>query len=275
MSQFEVAFFWIALVGYGLAGVLNLASLLVFKKENLLIFSERVGFVSFISHLIALVERTFITGHFPVRGGYENALAGVAVVMLFYFWLLRTFRALEVVGSGVYFISLIVMGSSLTNIPPLEPLTPAYKSIWLWIHVAFAWLAYAAFTIAAVLAVLYLIKERKPAEKGLIVRLPALEKVDDMWFRYVTFGFVTDAVMIASGAVWAHYLWGSYWSWDPVETWNLITWLIFGLLLHLRLTLGWKGKRLALLTLAGLVTINIGYWGVQLIPQTYHLFRNI
>jgi cytochrome c-type biogenesis protein CcsB len=275
MTQLEVVFFWVALVGYGLAGILNLAGLLIFKKENFLTYSERIGLIAFLSHLVALVWRTIITSHFPVKGGYENALAGVAVVMLFYFWLRRAFEALSLVGSGVFFISLVVMGSSLTNVPPLGPLTPAYKSIWLWIHVAFAWLAYAAFTIAAALAVLYLVKEKKPAGKGYLVRLPSLEKIDDLWFRYVTFGFVTDAVMIASGAVWAHYLWGSYWSWDPVETWNLITWLIFGLFLHLRLTLGWKGKRLAWLTILGLITINIGFWGVQLIPQTYHLFRNI
>lgn len=275
MTRFEIVFFWVALIGYGMAGVLNLTGTIFLKRKQLVSIAQGVGFTAFISHLIAFIGRTIITGHLPVKGGYENALAEIAVVVLFYYVLSRSFPAIRLGGSGVFFISLIILGYSLTNIPPIAPLTPAYKSVWLWIHVAFAWLAYAAFTTTAVLAVLYLIKEKNPSGQGMVEKLPPLDQLDDMWFRYVTFGFITDAVMIASGAVWAHYLWGSYWSWDPVETWNLITWLVFGLCLHLRLTLGWRGKPLALLTIVGLITINIGYWGVQLIPESYHLFRQL
>lgn len=275
MSQLEELFFWLTLVGYGLAGVLNLASLTVLKKKKLLYFSKQLGFLAFLFHLVALVTRTVVTGHFPVKGGYENALAGGAFVIGLFYLVQNYFPSLEVVGSGVFFIVLLVMGTSLTNIPPLEPLTPPYKSIWLWIHVFFAWLAYSSYTLAAALSVLYLIRQKRNLSEKLLVKLPPQERVDDLWFRFVVFGFVTNAIMIASGSIWAHYLWGSYWKWDPVETWSLITWLLFGLFLHLRLTLGWKGERMFWITILGLITINISFWGVQLIPNTYHLFRKI
>ncbi len=275
MSQLEEAFFWLTLVGYGLAGIINLASFTVLKRKKLLYFSKQLGFLAFIFHLVALITRTVVSGHFPVKGGYENALVGAASVVGLFYLVQRYFPSIEVVGSGIFFIVLLVMGTSLTNIPPLEPLTPPYKSIWLWIHVLFAWLAYSSYTLAAALSVLYLIRQRGTLDSKLLVKLPSQEKIDDIWFRFVVFGFVTNAIMIASGSIWAHYLWGSYWKWDPVETWNLISWLAFGLFLHLRLTMGWRGRKLAWITILGLITINIGFWGVQLIPSTYHLFRKL
>ncbi len=275
MSTLEGGFFWIALIGYALAGILNLASLTLFKNRRLLFLARQIGLVAFVFHLANLTVRTVITGHFPVKGGYENAIAGIAFVMAFYYLLLLKFPSLELVGSGIFFLSILVMGYSLTNVPPLEPLTPPYKSIWLWIHVFFAWLAYSSYTIASALAVLYLLREGGRLKGKLAVKLPDKEEIDSLWLRFVVFGFVTNAVMISSGSIWAHYLWGSYWKWDPVETWSLISWLAFGLFLHLRLTLGWRGRKLAWVTLLGLLTINIGFWGVQLIPQTYHLFRNL
>ncbi len=238
MTGLEELFFWLAVAGYVLTGLLNLASLTVLKNKKLLLISGKIGLVSFAVHLAALVTRTVVTGHFPVKGGYENALAGAAFVIGFYFALQRFFPAVEVVGSGIFFIILLVMGSSLTNIPPLEPLTPPYKSIWLWIHVLFAWLAYSSYTMAAALSVVYLIRERRQLKLKIPFELPSQEKIDEIWFRFVVFGFITNAIMISSGSIWAHYLWGSYWKWDPVETWSLITWLLFGLYLHLRLTLG-------------------------------------
>lgn len=275
MSPIEGWFFWLALIGYGLAGILNLASLTVFKNKRLLLLSRQIGLVAFFSHLISLAVRTIITGHFPVKGGYENTIAGVAFVMFFYYLLLLRFPSLELVGSGVFFLSLLVMGYGLTDIPPHGPLTPPYKSIWLWIHVLFAWLAYSAYTIAAALALLYLLRERGKVSGKLAVKLPDKEEIDSLWFGFVVFGFISNAVMISSGSIWAHYLWGSYWKWDPVETWSLISWLTFGLFLHLRLTLGWRGKKLAWVTLLGLLTINISFWGIQLVPQSYHLFRKL
>ena len=114
------------------------------------------------------------------------------------------------------------------------------KSFWLYIHVFFAWLAYGAFTVACGGG------HRLPREDARRARSPPpdeLARLDELMFRATVFGFATDAIMIAAGAIWAKDLWGSYWSWDPVETWSLLSFLIYGLVLHLRKTLGWRGGR--------------------------------
>jgi ABC-type transport system involved in cytochrome c biogenesis permease subunit len=94
-------------------------------------------------------------------------------------------------------------------------------------------------------------------------------------FRYVVFGFITDAIMISAGSIWAKDLWGSYWSWDPVETWSLISWLIYGIVIHLRVTLGWRGSKLAWLVIGALTTVLISFFGVNLVVDTSMHFFNV
>ena len=84
--------------------------------------------------------------------------------------------------------------------------------------------------------------------------------MDDLIFRLFIFGFITEAMMIVAGAFWADALWGSYWSWDPVETWALINWLMYGVFIHLRLIHKWRGTRLAWLSIIGLIIACIAYW---------------
>ena len=88
------------------------------------------------------------------------------------------------------------------------------------------------------------------------------------------FGFVTDTIMISAGAIWAKDLWGSYWSWDPVETWSLISWLTYGIIIHLRVTFGWRDKRLATAAIFALTSVIICFFGVNLVVNTsVHMFQ--
>ena len=136
----------------------------------------------------------------------------------------------------------------------------------------FAWLAFGAFAICFGLGIIYLLKERNQG-KEFYDSFPALEQMDEMMFRYLVFGFITDAVMIASGAVWAKNLWGNYWGWDPVETWSLVTWLIYGLAIHLRVTLGWRGRKLAWILIFALGGMVITYIGIDwFVKSSFHVF---
>ena len=102
----------------------------------------------------------------------------------------------------------------------------------------------------------------------------ALAKLDEIMIRSTAFGFATEAIMIAAGAIWAKNLWGSYWSWDPVETWSLLTWVTYGLVLHLRTTLGWRGRRLAWVSVFAVVTVIVTAWGVNLVMAgSSHVFN--
>ena len=94
-----------------------------------------------------------------------------------------------------------------------------------------------------------------------------LARLDELVFRASAFGFITDTVMIAAGSIWAKDLWGSYWSWDPVETWSLLSWLIYGFALHLRITRGWRGRKLAWLLVFAIIGVLISFWGVNIVMR--------
>ena len=101
-----------------------------------------------------------------------------------------------------------------------------------------------------------------------------LDRLDELMFRSTVFGFITDAIMIAAGSIWAKSLWGSYWSWDPVETWSLLSWLIYGLALHLRITMGWRGRKLAWLLVFAIIGVLVSFWGVNLVMEgSLHVFN--
>ena len=122
----------------------------------------------------------------------------------------------------------------------IQPLMPALKSNWLLIHVVTAFLGYAAFALAFGTAVLYLVQDRRPRPA-----LPPLSQLDRLLYRATVLGFLLLTLGILTGAVWAESAWGRYWSWDPKETWSLITWLVYATLLHARLLKGWQGRRIA------------------------------
>ena len=154
--------------------------------------------------------------------------------------------------------------------PTTEPLTPNFKSWWLWVHVVFAWFAYGSFAVSSGLGVVYILKNRaKDVETRLWGLFPEVDLLDDIILRFVSFGFIAQTMMLISGSIWANSLWGSYWSWDPLETWSLVTWLTYGVIIHFRLTLGWKGNRIAWLVIAALLTEIITFYGIGLITTVH------
>ena len=149
----------------------------------------------------------------------------------------------------------------------IRPLMPALKSNWLLIHVVTAFLGYAAFALAFGSALLYLHKERYP--QASLLPLPLL---DSLIYRTTVLGFLLLTLGIATGAVWAETAWGRYWSWDPKETWSLITWLIYAALLHARLLKGWQGRRIAWLAVLGFMAVLFTYFGVSFLLSGLHSY---
>ena len=103
-------------------------------------------------------------------------------------------------------------------------------------------------------------------------RLTLLESVDNLSYRIIGFGFPLLTIGIVAGAVWANEAWGSYWSWDPKETWALITWLVFAAYLHARITKSWQGKKPAILASIGFVVVWICYLGVNFLGKGLHSY---
>lgn len=272
MSPLEAIFFWIAVGLYGITTALYIYAF-IFKNEKVL---SRINYfigTAFIVHTSAILARWHAVGNLPVAGDYENALSGVWVIMLFYLYASFRYKSLRAIGLAILPFSLLLLGYGAMRAPQLAPMVAAVRSFWLYIHVLFAWLAFGAFTITFGLGVIYLLKEKNP-DKDFYNKFPPLPRLDELMFRYLIFGFITDAVMIASGAIWAKNLWGHYWGWDPVETWSLITWLIYGLAIHLRVTMGWKGRRFAWILIFALIGMVISFFGINLFVKTsLHIFE--
>lgn len=233
--------------------------------------------VGFIANSIAIISRYTATGHLPWSGDYESGLmggwfiiAGTLVVGL---------RNKKLMGLSVATAPLVIflmMYGYMQN-PELTPMAASLKTVWLYIHVYFAWLAFGAYVLAMASGVVFLLKQKdetREIKNPAYERFPSLDILDELIFRYVLFGFITDTIMISAGAVWAKDLWGSYWSWDPVETWSLVSWLIYGIAIHLRVTFGWRGMKLAILVIAALSTVIISFFGINLVVNSsLHAFK--
>jgi ABC-type transport system involved in cytochrome c biogenesis permease subunit len=165
-------------------------------------------------------------------------------------------------------ITLMAYASLSPNISDrIQPLIPALKSNWLIAHVVTCFIGYGAFAVAFGVSLMYLFKQSEPdATDGMIGRLPTLEALDELTHQLIVFGFLFLCVGIITGAVWANSAWGRYWGWDPKETWSLITWFIYAALLHARLTRGWRGRRIAYLSIIGFAAVLFTYFGVNLLP---------
>ena len=149
----------------------------------------------------------------------------------------------------------------------IKPLMPALKSNWLLIHVVTAFLGYAAFALAFGTAILYLVQDRWPR-----AALPSQAQLDRLLYRATMLGFLLLTLGILTGAVWAESAWGRYWSWDPKETWSLITWLVYATLLHARLVKGWQGRRIAWLAVLGFAAVLFTYFGVSFLLPGLHSY---
>ena len=271
MSPLEAILVWTTIVALAISSAVYLYSF-IFRNERILRFWNLFTITCLALLTAAILARTLAVGNLPVAGVYESALGGGWFVLLFTLYFSYRNRTLAVVGLGTIPFTLILLGIGVMSGPELSPMAVSLKSFWLYIHVFFAWLAFGAYAICFGLGIVYLLKDRDPGNE-FYDRFPSLEQIDELMFMYLVFGFVTDAVMIASGAVWAKDLWGNYWSWDPVETWSLVTWLIYGLAIHLRVTLGWRGRKLAWILIIALGGMVITYFGIDwFVKSSFHAF---
>lgn len=276
MSPLEYTAFWITVAAYTLGAALALWGI-VFRRDRPLAFATFMCGAGLVANCVALGARIVFTGHLPVASRYENILLGTAVVMLFSVLSLVKRPSLRPILVFTAPFSLLMLGYALLNQPAYTTMSLVLDNLWMFVHVFFAWLGYGAYSFAAAVGVLYLLRARKALEElpedqlpGLFARLPSMPVLEDLIFRNIIFGFVSHVVMIVTGAIWARDLWGKYWSWDPVETWSLLSALLYGLWIHLRLTLNWQGKRMAWLAVIALITVIFAFWGTSLLGDTGH-----
>lgn len=275
MRMLEDILVWGCIYLYALSSILLLTGF-VFNKEKPLKYVSYLVLPAFLAHTAIFIMRWARTGYFPANAELENAITGgwFAIGLTVYLFIKN--RAMTGVALFTVPATLLLLGYGVMKAPDPLPLTASLKSSWLVIHVMFAQIAFGAYAIASGMGLIYILKDnktRKGTDTGFYEKLPALEVIEENMFRFVVYGFIADSIMIIAGAIWAKDLWGSYWGWDPVEVWSLISWLLYGLGIHLRITLGWKGRKLAWLMMVLIITVIITYWGIDaVVENTRHIF---
>jgi cytochrome c-type biogenesis protein CcsB len=157
----------------------------------------------------------------------------------------------------------------------IKPLPPILRSYWLPVHTIFAFIGNSIFFVSFFVSLLYLLLERGIKKKRfspISTRFPSLEALDSINYRCMSYGFPFLTIGIITGSIWAGMAWGSYWNWDPKETWSLITWLVYAILIHNRLTIGWRGRKTAYMMILGFFSILFTFLGINFIIGGLHSY---
>jgi len=246
--------------------------MMIMRKELFGRVATYATLLGLIGHTVAIILRWVESyqlgiGHAPLSNLYESLIFFSWTIILLY--LLMEWRTRNrTIGTFVTPIALLAMAyaSFSPNIKSgIQPLLPALQSNWLITHVLTCFFGYAAFALSFGLSLMYLLKrlDRPEKRRPFLNLIPRSGILDELSYQMVVIGFLMLTLGIITGSVWAHSAWGTYWSWDPKETWSLITWLVYAVLLHSRLIRGWKGKRLAVLSIIGFACVLFTYFGVN------------
>ena len=281
-------------------------NLALFRNSNLL---AKIGrFSTIIANgllFFILGSRWIVAGYFPLSNLYESLLFLTCMLLTIYLYI-ETKTKSKLIGSVLIPVTLLINGfANLTLSPEMQkssPLVPALQSNWLMMHVSMMLLSYGTLIMGSLLSILFLVISRfkeidlkivdssslplynimldyyeaklvaPSTEISELGKIKLLQSIDNWSYRIIGLGFPFLTIGIISGGVWANEAWGSYWSWDPKETWALITWLVFATYLHARITKGWEGKKTAILGGLGFFVIWICYLGVNFLGKGLHSY---
>jgi len=221
-----------------------------------------------------LVSRYLLAEHTPITSQHE------AVVFFAWAttWAYLSFRWRYTVKNFGTFVSVLIfcllLISSFSS-RAFTPLLPALQSGWLPIHAGVSIIAYGFLSLAFCGGIMYLLQDRELKSKRFgyfFSRFPSLDALDQLNSHCLTIGFVFLTLGIVTGSIWARQAWGTYWQWDPKETWSLITWFLYLVQLHQRFTVGWRGKRAAVMAIIGFAAIVFTLWGVTYLLGGVHSY---
>lgn len=242
---------------YFLATVLYFIS--VFFRNKIVSFFPRLFIIAVIHGLtLYIIMRWSIAGRPPFSNMFESLVVFSWAISLGVIFIDVKYR-IAIVTAFSALLGLIVLGSASLLDSTVAPLMPALKSNWLTIHVLTCLIGYAALAIAFVTSITVLVK------KDIAV-------VDLLSYKLIAFGFLFLTLGIITGSVWANSAWGTYWSWDPKETWSLITWFIYAAYLHVRYTKGWQGTKAAWFSVVGFLSVLFTYFGVNYLLSGLHSY---
>ena len=265
--------FHAALLGYFIATV---TYLVYFANQNKKVrgAARAVLAVAGVVHTAAIIARYVEVGHTPITSMHET-VSFFAWSMTWGFLAFRWRYRVRNFGTFVSVVILILMIIAAISSSEVRPLPPALRSYWLPVHASISIMAYAFLAMGFCGGIMYLLQEReiKARRFGLFFsRLPSLEALDNLNHHCLAIGFPLLTLGIITGSIWAKQAWGTYWQWDPKETWSLVTWFIYAALLHFRFTLGWRRRRAAIISIIGFGSALFTLWGVTYLLGGIHSY---
>ncbi len=247
---------------------------LVFKSPKTAKLSSYLAWITTAVQTAAIIIRWVESyhlgvGHAPMTNMYESLIFFAWCIVLAYLLLELKYDHRGLGAAIAPFAFLAMAYASFGQDTGIKPLIPALKSNWLIAHVVTCFLGYAAFAVACGSGIIYLFFGRDDSKNRM---LPGRDILEEVIYQTVLVGFLLLTAGIATGAVWADQAWGTYWSWDPKETWSLITWFVYAVMIHARLMRGWRGRRIAWMSLIGFGTVLFTYFGVNMLLAGLHSY---
>jgi cytochrome c-type biogenesis protein CcsB len=245
------------------------------------LFLQKKGFLTgafvtlltgFSLHTVLLGTAWVTGGHFPVTNLRETlsllswALAGILLGFQHRYHM----SILGVFAAPVCSVGMLIASHPL---PASAQDLQIYKSFWLVFHVLTVFLGEAFFALACIAGVMYLLQENaiKKKRRGFFYnRLPSLDKLDASAYVCIVAGFTLLTIGLITGFVYAKLIWGRFLSWDPKEIWSAITWLLYAALIHGRLSIGWRGRKSAVMAIIGFGAVLFTFFGVNFLLSGHH-----
>lgn len=258
--------FWFATTLYAVSTLLFFVWI-GFRKEGASTWAVRAAASGLVPHAMTLALRWKEVGHGPFSTRYEvissNAMLLVGIFLLAMVWA----KSLKSLGIFIMPIAFLGMGWSVSTFGVKADVPIIFKSYWLYLHIGFAKAFGVTALLAAACAAAFLVRSRNPKR---LSKLPSRLRLDLYSHQFLLVSFLCLGVMIVAGSLWAHQSWGRYWAWDPIETSSLVTWLVFGVVLHFRVIHRWSARRMAWLTFVALAFALATVYVVVLVVPSIH-----
>jgi cytochrome c-type biogenesis protein CcsB len=238
----EIGLHWTAVLLYALATVFNCWGL-IFSKSRM----EKLGFnflgTGLFIHACGISYRWIIADHGPYISKYEVLSSNAWIMLVLFLAFAKLYPRIKPASIIVFPAAFFLIAIGMFTDTSLQKLPPSLNSFWLVLHVSFYKIALGTLLVSLAFSLFYILKKRSTYQW--LTKLPDNPVNDAFAYRFAGFGFIFWAIGLLSGSIWAYQSWGRFWGWDAIEIWSLITWILFGIYLHLRRFFGLKGEKAA------------------------------
>ncbi len=263
----EVLLHWIAVITYSIAAIVNAAGVF-FKKERAESTAYWIIAAGLVIHGAGIIFRWAAAGHGPYMARYEVFSSDAWIVLFLFMVLVKMYPKIRTASVVVFPAAFLLIAIGIFSSADVSKLPPTLNSIWLVLHVIFYKVSLGTLLVGVAFSVFYIMKTRKKTEW--LSKLPEPDVIDIYAYRFAGFSFTFWTIAMLAGSIWAYDSWGRFWAWDPIETWSLIAWILFGINLHLRRFFGLKGTRAAWFFILCFIVALVSAFLVPFIESSIH-----